>query len=74
MSASLPNKSARSAFLGVTAVVVGVATLLVAFVMGMGVAANFPETWFGAVLVLSEAALGFVFIWHGVRRLWAISK
>jgi hypothetical protein len=56
------------------AVLVGVATLLFAFVMGVGVAANFPETWFGAILVLSEAALGFVFVCHGVRRLRAISK
>ena len=59
-----------AALLGALTIVIGVATLLVAFVMGVGVAANFPETWFGAVIVLAEAVVGIAFIWYGSRRLW----
>lgn len=60
----------KSILVEVVIVLVGLGTLLLAFVMSTAVLVNLPDSWFGAVLVLAEAGLGGAFIWHGGRRLW----
>ena len=55
-------------------VVLGIAALLLASLMVMPVAVNWPASWFGGLLVALIAIVGHWLIYRGSRRLIANAR
>ena len=50
-------------------VALGALALLLAFGLVLPVGVNFPESWFGVLIIVAVAGSGFALIYRGARRL-----
>ena len=63
------SKDTGSVALSWGMVALGALALLLAFGLVLPVGVNFPESWFGVLIIVAVAGSGFALIYRGARRL-----